>query len=198
MSSHFFAMLSRMKYIHRWALMRNSYPENISEHSLEVAVLSHALATIGNVRLGKMLNAEIAALIAVFHDTPEIITGDMPTPIKNFNEDTRGAFKKVEDDAAEKLLALLPEDLRPSYEGLFFAADNESEEDKYIRRLVKAADRLSALIKCIEEAKAGNREFEGAMAGIKERLGEMHLPEVDAFCEEFLPSYEKNLDELYS
>lgn len=194
MTSHFFAMLSRMKYIHRWALMRNSYPENISEHSLEVAMLSHALSTIANVRLGKTVNAEKAALIGLFHDAPEIITGDMPTPVKYFSDDTRGAFKKVEDDAAKKLLSLLPEDLRSTYEPFFF----ESEEDAYLHKIVKAADRLSALIKCIEESKTGNREFEGAMKGIRRRLLDMKMEEVDIFCREFLPSYERNLDELYS
>lgn len=194
MTSHFFAMLSRMKYIHRWALMRNSYPENISEHSLEVAMLSHALSTIANVRLGKTVNAEKAALIGLFHDAPEIITGDMPTPVKYFSDDTRGAFKKVEDDAAKKLLSLLPEDLRSTYEPFFF----ECEEDAYLHKIVKAADRLSALIKCIEESKTGNREFEGAMKGIRLRLLDMKMEEVDIFCREFLPSYERNLDELYS
>ena len=192
MKSHFFAMLSRMKYIQRWALMRNSYPENISEHSLEVAMLSHALATIGNVRLGKDLDADKAALIAVFHDCPEIITGDMPTPIKYYNADTQDAFKKVEDEAAISLLSLLPDDLKDSYRPLFF----KQEEDEYLWKIVKAADRLSALIKCIEEGKAGNREFEGARDGIMARLTEMKLPEADEFIRDFLPSYELNLDEL--
>ena len=192
MNSHFFAMLSRMKYIHRWALMRNSYPENISEHSLEVAMISHALANIGNVRLGKELNADRAAVIGLFHDCPEIITGDMPTPIKYYNHDTRDAFKKVEDEASEKLLDLLPDDMRDAYSPLFFM----DEADEYLWKLVKAADRLSALIKCIEEGKAGNREFDGARSGIEERLRQMELPEADIFISDFLPSYELTLDEL--
>ena len=192
MNSHFFAMLSRMKYIHRWALMRNSYPENISEHSLEVAMISHALANIGNVRLGKELNADRAAVIGLFHDCPEIITGDMPTPIKYYNHDTRDAFKKVEDEAGEKLLDLLPDDMRNAYSPLFFM----DEADEYLWKLVKAADRLSALIKCIEEGKAGNREFDGARSGIEERLRQMELPEADIFISDFLPSYELTLDEL--
>ncbi len=192
MNSHFFAMLSRMKYIHRWALMRNSYPENISEHSLEVAMISHALANIGNVRLGKDLNADRAAVIGLFHDCPEIITGDMPTPIKYYNHDTRDAFKKVEDEASEKLLDLLPDDMRDAYSPLFFM----DEADEYLWKLVKAADRLSALIKCIEEGKAGNREFDGARSGIEERLRQMELPEADIFISDFLPSYELTLDEL--
>ncbi len=192
MNSHFFAMLSRMKYIHRWALMRNSYPENISEHSLEVAMLSHALATIGRVRLSKDLDADRAAMIGLFHDCPEIITGDMPTPIKYYNHDTQDAFKRVEEEASEKLLALLPEDMREAYRPLFFM----SEDDEYLWKIVKAADRLSALIKCIEEGKAGNREFDGARSGIEERLRQMELPEADIFVSEFLPSYELTLDEL--
>ena len=192
MNSHFFAMLSRMKYIHRWALMRNSYPENISEHSLEVAMISHALANIGNTRLGKDLNADRAAVIGLFHDCPEIITGDMPTPIKYYNHDTRDAFKKVEDEASEKLLDLLPDDMRDAYSPLFFM----DEADEYLWKLVKAADRLSALIKCIEEGKAGNREFDGARSGIEERLRQMELPEADIFISDFLPSYELTLDEL--
>ena len=190
--SHFFAMLSRMKYINRWALMRNTYNENISEHSLEVAMLAHALATIGNVRLGKNLNAEKAAMIGIFHDTTEIITGDMPTPIKYYNADMKETFKSIEDDAANQLLSLLPDDLRKEYEQFFF----KQEEDEYIWKLVKAADRLSALIKCLEESKAGNREFEGALIGTQDRLEQDDLPEVQIFIEEFLPSYNLNLDEL--
>ena len=192
MNSHFFAMVSRMKYINRWALMKNTYPENISEHSLEVAMLSHALATIGNIRLGKNLDADKAALIGIFHDTPEIITGDMPTPIKYYNSETKDAFKQVEKEACEKLLDLLPEDMRAVYEPLFFGR----EEDDYLWKLVKAADRLSALIKCIDESKSANKEFEGAYQGIKERLDEMELPEVQIFYDEFLPSYYLTLDEL--
>ncbi len=192
MSSHFFAMLSRMKYIERWALMRNSYPENISEHSQEVAMIAHALAVIGNKRLGKALDASKAALIGIFHDSPEIITGDMPTPIKYYNTDTREAFKKVEDEAADKLLSLLPDDIRGEYEEFFFM----QPEDEYLWKLVKAADRLSAFIKCIEEEKAGNREFSGAKASVRARLDDMELPEVKIFIGEFLPSYELTLDEL--
>jgi len=190
--SHFFAILSRMKYISRWALMRNSYTENISEHSLEVSMIAHALCTLGNVRLGKSLNADRAALIGTFHDCPEIITGDMPTPIKYYNTDTKETFKKVEDEASNQLLSLLPEDMRSVYEPLFFKQD----EDEYLWKLVKAADRFSALIKCIEEEKAGNKEFAGAKSGVLERLKEMELPEIDLFMNEFLPSYNLTLDEL--
>lgn len=190
--SHFYAMMSRMKYIERWALMRNSYPENISEHSLEVAMLAHALAVISNKRFKNTLNTDRAALIGLFHDSTEIITGDMPTPIKYYNKDIQGAFKEIEKNAANQLLSMLPEDIREEYEKLFFL----TEEEEYLGRLVKAADKLSALIKCIEEKKAGNSEFDSARITIEAALHEMKLPEVELFMEEFLPSYYKTLDEL--
>lgn len=192
MENSFYAMMSRMKYIERWALMRNSISENISEHSLEVSILAHALAIISRERLGKQLNAEKAALIGIYHDATEIITGDMPTPIKYFNENIQGAFKAVEHMAAERLLNMLPEDIRRSYETIFFP----QEEEKYLWKLVKAADKLSALIKCIEERKAGNTEFVSAEKSLLEILGTMELEEVDIFMEEFLPAYNKTLDEL--
>lgn len=191
-SYHFFAMMSRMKYIERWALMRNSMSENISEHSLEVSMLAHALAVIGNRRCGKQLDAKKAAMIGLYHDATEILTGDMPTPIKYFNRDIQDAFKKIEENAANKLLAMLPEDLKEDYRELFFAAEGE----EYLWKLVKAADKLSALIKCIEEGKTGNSEFVQAKETIWNALMEMKLPEVDEFCKDFLASYEKTLDEL--
>lgn len=192
MEHHFFAMMSRMKYIERWALMRNSMPENISEHSLEVGILAHALAVLGNRRHGKTLNAEKAALIGLYHDATEIITGDMPTPIKYYNRDIQDAFKKIEENAAHQLLAMLPADLRPDYESIFFTGP----EDEYLWRLVKAADKLSALIKCIEEGKAGNTEFKRARESILQSLYDMKLPEAEDFMKNFLPSYDKTLDEL--
>lgn len=192
MSSHFFAMMSRMKYIERWALMRNSEKENISEHSMEVAMLAHALAVISNVRFGNSLNAERAALIGLYHDCTEIITGDMPTPVKYYNDDIKGAFKAVEDRAAKQLLSMLPEDMKDYYNGLFF----RQEEDAYLWKLEKAADKLSALIKCIEEEKAGNTEFSSAYKTLEKSILDMQLPEVSVFMEEFLPSYRKTLDEL--
>lgn len=192
MDYSFFAMMSRMKLIERWALMRNSIAENISEHSLEVSILSHALAIISNERLGKHLNAEKAALIGIYHDATEIITGDMPTPIKYFNENIQGAFKAVEEVAAKRLLMMLPEDMRKSYDSIFFPQEDEG----YLWKLVKAADKLSALIKCIEERKAGNTEFLSAERSIKEILVTMKLEEVDIFIKEFLPAYDKTLDEL--
>lgn len=189
---NFFAMIARMKFIERWSLMRNSQPENISEHSLEVSILAHALAIISNERLGNNLNAEKAALIGIYHDATEIITGDMPTPIKYFNEDIQGAFKVVETVAADKLLTMLPEYMRKHYEAIFFP----QEEDAYLWKLVKAADKLSALIKCIEEKKAGNTEFISAEKSILLIIKEMKLKEVDIFLEEFLPAFYKTLDEL--
>ena len=192
MERDFYAMLSRMKYIERWALMRNSMKENISEHSLEVAMLAHALAVIGNRRYGRKLNAERAALIGLYHDATEIITGDMPTPIKYYNANIQGAFKDIEIKAARQLLAMLPEELRPDYESIFFP----EEEEKELCRLVKAADKLSALIKCIEEGKAGNTEFRSARETIEKALRAMELPEVEDFMRDFLPAYEKTLDEM--
>ena len=158
MKNNFFAFVSRMKYIDRWALMRNSYTENISEHSLEVSMLAQALCVIGNKRLGKSLDAEKAVLVALYHDASEIITGDMPTPIKYLNKDIKGAFKDIEAQANMRLLDMLPDDLKESYEEILFPKTGL----EYELKLVKAADKLSALIKCIEEEKAGNKEFHKA------------------------------------
>ena len=152
-NSPFFAMISRMKYINRWSLMRNSYQENISEHSLEVGMLAHALALISNKQYGNHINAERAAVIGMYHDCTEIITGDMPTPIKYYNADTKDAYKNVEKQATMELLSMLPDYLYEEYRDIFF----QKEDEEYLWRLVKAADRLSAYIKCIEEEKAGNR-----------------------------------------
>ncbi|HHU74199.1 MAG TPA: 5'-deoxynucleotidase [Clostridiales bacterium] len=192
MESNFYAMLSRMKLIQRWSLMRNSQTENISEHSLEVSILAHALAIISRERLGKQTNAEKVALIGIYHDAPEIITGDMPTPIKYFNEEIKDAFKNVEMVAAQRLLGMLPDDLRNHYEEYFFPR----EGDRYEWKLVKAADKLSALIKCIDERKTGNTEFLSAEKSLVQILKDMELEEVNIFMEEFLPAYYKTLDEL--
>lgn len=192
MDSHFFAMMSRMKYIERWALMRNSQTENISEHSLEVSMLAHALAVISNKRLGNTLNAEKAALIGLYHDSTEIITGDMPTPVKYYNKEIQAAFKDIEKIAARRLVDMLPEDMRDSYQSIFF----QKEGEEYLWKLLKAADKLSALIKCIQEENAGNTEFSSAKLSLTETLREMELKEVEIFMEEFLPSYYKTLDEL--
>ena len=191
MKNGFFAMVSRMKYINRWALMRNEHSENLCEHSFEVASIAHALAIIGNRRFGKNLNGERAAFLGLYHDTPETLTGDMPTPVKYYSDDMREAFKEVEDKAGRHLLSMLPDDMAKYYESAFFKA----EEDEYLWKIVKAADKISALIKCIEEKNAGNNEFGKALDGTRESLDKMAMPEVDAFIEEFLPSFYLSLDE---
>lgn len=185
-------MMSRMKYIERWALMRNSVKENISEHSLEVAMVAHALAVIGNVHHGKNYNAEKCAVIAMYHDCSEIITGDMPTPVKYYNSHISGIYHEIEDKANDALLNMLPEDMRDIYREYFF----KNEEDAELWRLVKAADKISALVKCIEEEKAGNREFEEARKMTREAIRKMQLPEADEFLKIFAQSYELTLDEL--
>lgn len=187
----FFAMMSRLKYINRWALMRNSREENLSEHSLEVAMLSHALCTIGNKRLGKTLNADRAALIGLYHDATEIITGDMPTPVKYFNSNIKSVYKEIEHTACGKLLSILPEDLRGEYEKIFEPTD----EYKYEKALVKAADKLSAYIKCLDEKKAGNNEFLQAEKATFKAVKELNLEEVEVFMKEFMPAYSRTLDE---
>lgn len=191
MSSHFFAIMSRMKYINRWGLMNNTKTENICEHSLEVAMLSHALVTLSNSRFGTSLDAEHAAVLGMYHDASEIITGDMPTPIKYFNPAISEAYKQVERVAEEKLVSYLPSDLQETFKPLLTITD----DDKAYIPFIKAADKLSALIKCIEEEKIGNREFSKAQASIEANLKDMKLPYVDAFMQEFLPSYSLTLDE---
>lgn len=191
MAYNFFAMIDRMKYIDRWALMRNSKNENISEHSHQVAVLAHALALIGNKEFGKDYDAARTALLALYHDASEVITGDMPTPVKYFNDEIRTAYKDIEKTAATRLLDMLPKSYRADYEALFIA----QESDKALWKLVKAADKLSALIKCIEEARAGNREFEKALAAQRQLIDEIDMPEVQFFKENFLPAFELTLDE---
>lgn len=196
MQATFFALVSRMKHIDRWALMRNSRPESLSEHSLEVAMIAHALATIANVRYGRSLDVGRAAIVGLYHDASEIITGDMPTPVKYHSSQIRDAYKQVEHEAEERLLAKLPDDLRPAYEDLF--SQHVSDDDAYLHRLVKAADKISALIKCIDERQAGNAEFRTAEVTTRARVDEMcaELPEVGDFVDEFLPSYGSTLDEL--
>ena len=186
-----------MKYIERWALMRNSREETLSEHSLEVAMIAHVLAVLGNVRYCHKMDAEKAALIGIYHDASEIITGDMPTPVKYYNPDIRSAYKDVERIADEKLLSKLPEDLKGEFTGIF-KSDGRDPEEKYLRRLVKAADKISALIKCMEEKQAGNSEFRTAEESLRRKVGEMaeEMPEVRDFMNEFLPAYGKTLDEL--
>lgn len=192
MSSHFYAFLSRMKYINRWSLMRNTSTETLSQHSHEVAAVAYVLCVIGNKRYGKSYNAERAALLGLYHDMPEIVTGDLPTPVKYFNPEIKEAYKKVEAVASEKLLATLPDDLRDAFDFLF----NEKESDAALWKIVKAADKLSALIKCIEERKAGNMEFSKAEASTLESIKNMNMPEAEDFVKDFLPAYELTLDQL--
>ena len=192
MASDFFAMISRMKYIKRWSLMKNSSSENISEHSLEVSMIAHCLAVIGKRRLDKDINPERVALIGLYHDSTEIITGDLPTPVKYFNKSIQGSYKDLEIKAAQRLFSMIPEDLREDYEGLFFP----QEEDEYLWKLVKGADKISALIKCIQEENTGNTEFISAKKSTLEILEKLKMEEVNIFIEEFLPSYTKTLDEL--
>ena len=174
----FFAMMSRLKYINRWALMRNSREENLSEHSLEVALLSHALCTIGNKRLGKALNADRAALIGLYH-------------VKYFNSDIKSIYKEIEHTSCEKLLSILPEDLRDEYEEIL----EPSDEYSYEKALVKAADKLSAYIKCLDEKQAGNNEFLQAEKATYKAVKELNLEEVEIFLREFMPAYSRTLDE---
>lgn len=191
MNNHFFAMHSRMKYINRWSLMRNTQKENIAEHSNDVAAIAHAIAVIKNTRFGGSVNCERAAVLGLYHDMPEIITGDMPTPVKYHSKAMRDEFKEVENEACSKLLSMLPEDMKPYYEPCFF----EKEEDLYLWKIVKAADKISALIKCIEEKSAGNKEFSNALLSTREAIQKMKLPEADAFLEEFIESFSLSLDE---
>ena len=188
----FFAMMSRMKYIERWALMRNSRSENLSEHSLEVSMIAHALAVIGNTFLGKELDAKKAALLGIYHDATEIITGDMPTPIKYYNAQIKYTYKDIEKKASKTLLDMLPEEMQASYRAVF----EKQQEDAYLWKLVKAADKLSAYIKCVEEEQAGNREFIRAKEMTLNHIRSMGVEETTLFLEYFMDSYGKNLDEL--
>lgn len=186
---NFYALIARMKNIDRWALMRSVTRENVQEHSHMVAVLAHALAVIRRDVFGIASDPNAAAAVALFHDAGEILTGDLPTPIKYRNPDIMAAYRQVESEAAEKLLSMLPEELRPAYTPLLKEADPE------LKPLVKAADKLSAYIKCIEERRAGNDEFFQAEGKILEALHGYNLPEVEYFLEHFIPAFELTLDE---
>lgn len=189
--NNFFAMISRMKYINRWSLMRNTVSENLSEHSLEVAFIAHLLCVIRNKRFGGKVNAERAALIAMYHDTTEIITGDLPTPVKYYNKDIRSIYGDIEKNAAEKLLSQLPDDLKGEYEPII-----SGDDDEEIKMLVKAADKISALIKCIEERQMGNKDFLQAEQATLKCIKEMKIKEADVFLKEFVKGYGLTLDEL--
>jgi 5'-deoxynucleotidase len=189
--NQFFAMLSRMKYINRWGLMRNVISENISEHSLFVAFIAHALGVIKNKRFGGNVNCDRLAVLAMYHDATEIITGDMPTPIKYYSKKINSAYEEVENVAKSTLLSYLPEDIREEYVGIL----EKRQDDEYLWKLVKAADRISALIKCIEEKEMGNKDFERAEQSILESIKKIDLPEVQCFMNEFISAFTLTLDE---
>lgn len=191
--SNFYAMMSRMKYINRWGLMNNTKYENLSEHSLQVAMLAHCLVLIHNKRFNGSLNPERAGMLAIYHDATEIITGDMPTPIKYFNSTIKDAYKDIENAAADRLCSLLPEDFRQDMEEII---KQSSDGDRELKKYVKAADRFSALIKCIEELRMGNEEFRQAKNAIEKSISEMNMPEADVFAAEFLPAFSLSLDEM--
>ena len=190
--NHFFAYMARMKLIRRWSLMKSVSEENIAEHSAQVAQIAHALAVIKNTLFGGDLNADRVATIALYHETSEVLTGDLPTPIKYYNPEIRKAYKDIEGIANEKLLSMLPEELRGEYRALIVTDPNS-----YEHTLVKAADKISAHIKCVEELRSGNREFAKAEASLRGEIEKYYqYEEVRYFCETFLESFGKTLDEL--
>jgi 5'-deoxynucleotidase len=190
--SHFFAYISKIRWIIRWGLKRNAIAENVMEHSWEVATIAHAMAIIGNKRFGRDYDANLVATTALYHDVSEVITGDMPTPIKYHSEAMQTAFKKVEIQAERELINLLPADLKSE----FFSLVVSSEVPEDIKRLIKGADTIAAFLKCQEELKAGNTEFTKAAEDISARLASFNMPEANCFLEIFAPSYKLTLDEL--
>lgn len=189
---NFFAYVSRMKFINRWGLMRNTYTENIQGHSHEVAVLAHALAVIKNTYFNGNVDEARVTVLALLHDSDEIITGDLPTPIKYYNPDIKKAYKDIEDIAKDKLIGMLPDEMKSKYEQLIKPQTGEDE----LWKIVKNADRLSAYIKCIEEEKVGNKEFKKASSTILKTINEINAPEVEFFMEHFMNGYKLTLDEL--
>lgn len=190
--SNFFAFISRMKYINRWGLMRSIKDENVSEHSLDVAVIAHALTIIQKKRLNKEVNPDKTVLYAIYHDASEILTGDMPTPVKYFNPAIKTAYKEVELNANKSLLNMLPEDFYDEYVDALIPKEDESE----IWKTIKAADKISAYIKCIEEEKSGNKEFVKAKQSLIKEINNMDRQDVKIFMEEFLDGYGLTLDEM--
>lgn len=188
----FYAMLGRMKHISRWGLMRNTMRESLSEHSFDAAVIAHALALIGNAYYGRDIDPDKVAAAALFHDAPEILTGDLPTPVKYHNPEIRTAFRSVEHGAAERLLQMLPDELQSAYRRLLTTESAEPQLYAYI----KAADKITAYLKCVEELKSGNREFEKAAQQLRRAIAELRLPEADHFMAQFAESYGLTLDEL--
>lgn len=189
--SNFFAMVNRMKLIDRWALMRNTSKENIAEHSHNVAVIAHALCVIGNKKFGKSYDAERCAVLALYHDLTEVITGDMPTPVKYYNDKIKEVYKEVEATAGNRLLSMLPEEFKDTYTPFF----EHDEADSELWKIVKAADKIDALIKCIDECRTGNSEFEKAKESQQKIVDGIEMEEVKYFINEFLPAYSLTLDE---
>lgn len=192
MNSHFFAYLFRLKLIDRWSLMHCLRKENVQEHSMQVAMVGHALATIKNKYFYGNVDASRVALIALFHDASEVITGDLPTPVKYFSSEMRNAYKELEVQATKKLVDLLPQELREEYKGLL----HPSQEDKELNDIIKAADSICAYIKCVEEKSSGNAEFNLAIKTIKEKIDTFKTPEVEYFMKTFIPSFSLSLDEI--
>nr|WP_312576530.1 5'-deoxynucleotidase [Sedimentibacter sp.] len=190
--SNFFAFISRMKYINRWGLMRNTKEENVSEHSLEVAIIAHALAIIQKYRLNKDVNTEKTVLYAIYHDSSEIFTGDLPTPVKYYNPTIKTAYKDVEHSANKRLLSLLPDDFYKEFEPILIPKDEEIQ----IWKTIKAADKISAYIKCLEEEKSGNKEFMKAKQSILDEINSMDREDVKIFMDEFIEGYNLTLDEM--
>lgn len=189
--SHLFAYLFRMKFIRRWGLMHTTYPENVQEHSQRVALIAHALALVRNRRFGGDVDADRVAALALYHDASEALTGDLPAPIKYFNPEIRQAYKSIEATATHKLLEMVPEQLRADYEPLFVGPP-----DPAVVAILRAADRLCAYVKCLEELRAGNTEFRRAARTLRDQVEAIDLPEVRYFLETFVPSFELTLDEL--
>ena len=191
MSYSFFAYLSRLKLIRRWSLMRNTQPENDAEHSLQVAMIAHAIAVIARDRYHKAVDPEHILSLAVYHDATEVMTGDLPTPVKYNNEELRGAYHRLEALSAERLLSLLPEDMVPAFEPYM------NQDSGYDHSIVKAADRISAYIKCMEEQRAGNHEFDYAAENVRKSIESIALPELKDFLTHALPAFTMTLDELH-
>jgi len=189
--SHFYAYMARMRLIKRWSLRRSTIEENDQEHSLQVAMIAHALAVIGKRRLFRVYDEELLLKLAIYHEAAEVITGDLASPIKYFNPGISKAFKEIERLAADKLMGYLPEDLRPEFKPLLFPDESSGEW-----KLVKAADKICAYLKCVEELSLGNREFATAESDIRQALTALNLPEVDEFMREFAPSFSMPLDQL--
>ena len=192
MSSHFFAYLYRLRLIRRWALMRSAVPENVAEHTFQVALLTHALCTIAREVFGKTVDAGSAVILALFHDAEEVMTGDIPSPVKHHNPGMLHSIREIESLASEQLLGMVPEQLAASYRPLLGAGERDPE----LIQWVKAADTLDAYLKCAMELAVGNREFAVAMRQLEDKARGMRMPEVDYFLEWFAPSFDKTLDEI--